>query len=81
MIGQSRPRFAIASEVGETHWREAASKEDKMSSICGRAVGTPSQQFIVSNQISSERPRISRFGGREGRSPRETRPGTRYVPT
>ena len=77
MAERPRPRFTIASEVGETQRQEAASKEDKMSVICGRAVGSPSQQFVVSSHISSDRPRSLLFGGREGRSPRETRPGTR----
>ena len=74
MVGRSRPRFAIASEVGRTRRLEAASKKGRMSVISGRTVGSLSQQSVVSSQISSERPRISRFGGREGRSPLRTRP-------
>ena len=77
VIGQSRLRFAIASEVEGAQWQEAASKKNKISVICGRTVGSASQHFSASIQTSSERPRISRFGGRGGRWPAKTNPGTR----
>ena len=75
---RSRPRFTIASEVGGTQQLEASSKEAKMPVISGRTVGFPSQQFSMSSQTSSERPRISRFSGRGGRSPLTIHPGTRW---
>ena len=69
MVGRSRQRSATASEVGGTKRLEAASKEDRMSTTSGLTVVSSSQQFVVSNQTSSERLRVSRFSGRDGRSP------------
>ena len=77
MIERSRLIFAIASEVEEAQWQEAASKNDKISVICGRTVGSISQHFSASSHTSPERPKISRFGGRRGRWPAKTSPGTR----
>jgi len=77
MVGKPRKRLAISAEVGGTQRREAASKKEKMSAMYGRTAGSPSQHFSASIQTSSDRPKISRFGGRVGRSPAETSPGTR----
>jgi len=75
-VGRSSPRLAIASGVEGAQREEAASKIDKTSAMCGRTLGSLSQHFSASAQTSSERPRISRFGGREGRSPDKTSKGT-----
>ena len=76
VAGRSSPRFAIASEVKEIQWREASSKRDNTSVMCGRTLGFPSQHLSASIQTSSERPRISRFCGREGRLLSRTSKGT-----
>ena len=73
MAEHSKPRFVIASEVGGAKRLEAASKKDKMSATSGWTVGSPSQQFVVRVQTSSERPGTSRFGGRGGHLPLRTR--------
>ena len=77
VIKWSKSRFAIAFEVEEAQRQEAASKKGKTSAMFGRTVESPSQHFSTSIQTSSERPRISRFTGREGRWPAKTSPGTR----
>ena len=77
VAGWSSPRPETTSEVKETHWREASSSWDEISAMCGRTLGSPSQHLSVSIQTSSERPRISRPCGREGRLLSRTCEGTR----
>ena len=75
LVERPRLRFAITSGVGETQPREVVSKKAKVSATCGLALGTWCQHFSVSIQTSFDRPRISKFVGREGRIPARARPG------
>lgn len=81
LVGRSRLRFAIASGVGETQLGEAFSKRTKVPAMWGRLLGSRSQHCTISTQTSSDRPRISRSVGREGRFTSRTSLVTAYWPT
>ena len=75
LVERPKLRFAITSGVGGAQPRAAVSKKAKLSAMCGRVLGTWCQHFSVSVQTSFDRPRMSKFVGREGRIPARASPG------
>lgn len=81
LVRRSRFKSKISSGVVETQPLEAFSKRTRMSEMRGRFIGSRSQHCFTSTQTSSDRPKISRFVGREGHRPSRTSFVTAYGPT